>query len=346
MTGDDNPLIDDDKTFADEIPSFPINDLRVFLAGLKHLGFNPDALMAAAGLRDLAMDDPDLRIPCDKFGTVIGCAMRTRPVKNVGVKIAASTSIGAFPLLDYLAVTSDTVGEAAKQLARYFRIVTTPIMLEVHEQEDPIRWMIRAPSSMSVEFSLSLDVLHLREETQGRFCPEWVSFTHKPDQAEEIEGILGCRVRSEASWNGLAVSREAWNLPLRRRDPILRGLLEQQANEIIARLPARRDIVIDVRRLLAKRIVGGDTRIDSVARELTTTARTLQRRLEQAGVSYQELLEETLREAAEQYLLDRSLPISEVAFLLGYSEPSAFHRAFKRWNNVTPLNFRQRRDRA
>ena len=126
----------------------------------------------------------------------------------------------------------------------------------------------------------------------------------------------------------------------------MRGLLEQQANEIIARLPTRRDLVIDVRRLLAKRIVGGDTRIDSVARELTTTARTLQRRLEQAGVSYQDLLEETLRETAEQYLLDRSLPISEVAFLLGYSEPSAFHRAFKRWNNVTPLNFRQRRDRA
>jgi AraC-like DNA-binding protein len=83
--------------------------------------------------------------------------------------------------------------------------------------------------------------------------------------------------------------------------------------------------VIDVRRLLAKRrIGGGDTRIDSVAHELATTARTLQRRLEQAGVSYQDLLEETLRETAEQSLLDRSLPISEVAFLLGYSEPSAF----------------------
>jgi AraC-like DNA-binding protein len=69
--------------------------------------------------------------------------------------------------------------------------------------------------------------------------------------------------------------------------------------------------------------------------------RTLQRRLEEAGCSYQDLLEQTRRDAAEKYLSDRSLPIAEVAFLLGYSEPSAFHRAFKRWKKVTPQAFRK-----
>jgi len=346
MIEDDNQLTGDDTALGESIPSFPINDLKVFLAGFARLGYGSEALLAAAGLSGMELDDPDVRIPCDTFGTVIGCAMRERPMKNVGVKIAAETPIGSFPLLDYLAVTSDTVGEAVKELGRYFRIVVNPITLEVREDENPIRLKIWGPSTISAEFSVSLDVLHLRAETEGCFRPEWVSFAHEPDDVEEIESILGCPVRAQDEWTGLAVSREAWNLPLRRRDPILRCLLEQQADEIIARIPTEDGIALEIRRLLAKRIIGGDTSIGSVARELATTPRTLQRRLEGAGISYQDLLEKTRREAAEKYLADRSLPIGEVAFLLGYSEPSAFHRAFKRWKNMTPQAFRQRSDRA
>ena len=344
MIADDNRLTGDDRTR--ETTSFPINDLKVFLAGLVRLGYTREALSAAAGLRDLAMNDPDMRIPCDKFGMMIGDAMRERPLKNVVVRIAAETPIGAFPLLDYLAVTSNSVGDAVRQLARYFRIVETPITHEVYEEENPIRWMIWGPSTVSAEFSVSLVVLHLRAETEGQFRPEWVSFAHQPDDGEEIERILDCPVQTGAEWNGLAISREAWNLPMRRRDSVLRGLLEQQANEIIARFPSEAGVVHEVRRLLAIRIVGGDTKIESLARELATTPRTLQRRLEEAGVSYQDLLEKTRRGAAEKYLADRSLPIAEVAFLLGYSEPSAFHRAFKRWKNMTPQAIRQKHRRA
>jgi AraC-like DNA-binding protein len=80
-----------------------------------------------------------------------------------------------------------------------------------------------------------------------------------------------------------------------------------------------------------------------VARCLATSARSLQRRLSAAGTSYQELLDSTRCEAATRYLQDRGLSIGEVAYLLGYSEPPAFHRAFKRWNGVTPQEFRHHR---
>jgi AraC-like DNA-binding protein len=79
-----------------------------------------------------------------------------------------------------------------------------------------------------------------------------------------------------------------------------------------------------------------------VARDLGTSRRTLQRRLADAGASYQGLLDETRREAAERYLTESSLSIAEVAYLLGYSEPSAFHRAFKRWFGRSPQGFRER----
>jgi AraC-like DNA-binding protein len=104
---------------------------------------------------------------------------------------------------------------------------------------------------------------------------------------------------------------------------------------------ARRGIVSeDVKRLLTVRVHGGDTRIESVSRELAMAPRTLQRKLDEEGLTYHALVEETRKAAAVRHLGDRRLSISEIAYLLGYSEPAAFHRAFKRWHGVSPQTFR------
>jgi AraC-like DNA-binding protein len=130
---------------------------------------------------------------------------------------------------------------------------------------------------------------------------------------------------------------------LRGRDPILRGVLERHALEMLARLPSTSGTGLEVRRALATRVVGGDTRIGTIARALAMSTRSLQRKLEAEGSSYQALVDESKRDAAERYLSDSALPIGEVAYLLGYSEPAAFHRAFKRWTRMTPHTFRQSR---
>jgi AraC-like DNA-binding protein len=118
-------------------------------------------------------------------------------------------------------------------------------------------------------------------------------------------------------------------------------VLEQNANEIVARLPVMDGVVLDVRRVLASRIPLWATRIEAVARDLAMSPRTLQRRLAAAQLSYPEILDRTCREIAEKYLADSTLSIAEITYLLGYSEPAAFHRAFKRWNGMTPQAFRK-----
>jgi len=158
-----------------------------------------------------------------------------------------------------------------------------------------------------------------------------------------FERALGCPVAQKASWNGISLTREAWQLPLRRRDPILRQMLEAHADEILARLPERTGLAVDVQRTLASRVAGGDVRIGSVARVFAMSARTLQRRLEEEGISYQKLLDTARREAAGRYIAESPLAIGEIAYLLGYSEPAAFHRAFKRWYAATPDVYRSPR---
>lgn len=185
------------------------------------------------------------------------------------------------------------------------------------------------------QYTVTLAVLHFREETEGHLQVEHVSFPHQPEDADFVERVLACPVRVGQSWAGFALTREAWELPLRRRESILRGVLERQADEIIAQQPAPNAVTSEVRRVLASRIARGDTQIQSVARALSTSTRSLQRRLAAVGLSYDQLLDQVRKEAAERYLSDSPLSITEIAYLLSYSEPAVFNRAFRRWYEQT-----------
>ena len=276
------------------------------------------------------------------MATLLSRAQQERFTPNLALELARLTPMGAYPLLDYLVLTSDTVGAGVRQLARYFRLVGNPVVITSHEDVDPIRVEIAAPAPFSLEYVASLMILHFRNETDGRFAAANVSFQHTPDDAVGFERILGCPVQPTASWNGVSVPMEAWRLPLRRRDPVLRQVLETQADDILARLPARIGLALEVQRALTARVAGGDTRIGALARQLAMSGRTLQRRLAAEGVSYQELLDDARKEAAGRYISESTLAIGEVAYLVGYSEPAPFHRAFKRWYGITPESFRRK----
>jgi AraC-like DNA-binding protein len=131
--------------------------------------------------------------------------------------------------------------------------------------------------------------------------------------------------------------------PLRRRDPALGGWLERQAAEIVARQPKDGDVREEVLGILSTQVTVGDLGLDIVARRLAITPRTLQRRLARAGTSFEALCDQARRAAAETYLTNTTLSISEVTYLLGYSEPTAFHRAWRRWfGGITAQSFRER----
>jgi AraC-like DNA-binding protein len=233
------------------------------------------------------------------------------------MKVASETPIGAFQLLDYLIVTCETVREAAKQLARYLRISEAPFEIEVRDDEDPIRIVYaNVRETFTAEFEVALAILHFRRETESRLTVEYASFTHTPDDADEMERALGCPIHVQSPWLGFALSREAWELPLRRRDPVLQLILHRNAEELSARLPESNSIVGELRRFLVTRMAQGDSEIEMVARSMATSVRSLQRKLAATGTSYQEILDSIRREAA------------------------ARHLAFKRWYGSTPQEFR------
>jgi AraC-like DNA-binding protein len=331
---------------SEGLPPVATAQFRAYVDAFERLGYDVAALLAAVGVRRTDLDDPDALIPCETCGRLFQCAMQSRRLANVGIRLGAVVPIGTFPLLDYLALSSDDVGQACRQCSRFVQLVGSPFPLEIDDTDDPIRVVCLTSDPgmrFGVAYSISLMVHHLREETDPSVAFEYVSLMHEPDDRSEVERILGCRVRAQAAWSGVALSREAWTQPMRRRDSVLRSMLEDHATEVAAKRPMGDPLIASVRRALVRRIGRGDDSVEAIARELAMSPRTLQRRLSEAGVSYQELSDQLHREVAEKHLTDSRLSIAEVAYLLGYSEPAAFHRAFKRWNGVTPQEFRRGR---
>jgi AraC-like DNA-binding protein len=320
----------------------PASQLRVFGDALRELGYDVASLLTQAGLRSSDLDDPDALVPCASVGTVLGAAAQQRRVPDLAAHLAFHTPLGAYPLLDYLVLTTENVGDALRQLERYFHLATAPCRLDVVEEKEYVRLLLQDADPFVALYETAIVIHHLRDETQQRVPVSLVSLTFEPDDRRDLERLLGCPVRAPAPWSGIEFPRDAMAVALRQRDPVLRGVLEGRAT---ARAPGRvatHDTVsARVRAAVASRLGEALPDISRIARQLAMGTRTLQRRLAAEGVSYKDLVDDARRDAAQRLLADRSLAVAEVGYLLGFSEPSAFHRAFKRWCRVTPLEYRK-----
>jgi len=318
-----------------------LSSFRPFLDAFEALGCDRARVLRAAGLAERDFADPDAVVTDAACALFFQEALRQRPIPNFALRVAEQIPIGAYPLLDYLVMTSESVGEGFRRLARYLRLVGSRADLGLQEEADPIVVRLAPCNPFNAEFTLSLAVLHFCRETNGGFGATRLCLRHEPDDPVDFERRLGCPLRTACEADELAVSRAVWRLPLRRRDSVLHGILRSQADALLGRLGGDERAAAQVRRALAHGVARGETSLAEVARRLGSSPRSLQRRLRGEGTSYQEVLDEIRREAAESYLRESRLSCAEVGYLLGFSEPAAFTRAFKRWRSVTPLEWRR-----
>src|SRR5262249_23264010 len=159
-----------------------------------------------------------------------------------------------------------------------------------------------------------------------------------PTEASETERVFGAPVRCARAHNRLVLTRAPFELPFRRADDGLCALLERRVREIVAGLPSSESVSDQVRRLLASGFEAGQSSASTIGRSLGLSVRTLHRKLRAEGTSLGMLRDEVRQDLARMYLSER-LPTTEAAFLLADSEASAFHRSFKRWTGVTPVQY-------
>jgi AraC-like DNA-binding protein len=313
-------------------------------------GVDPARLQALTGFDPASAADPDARISLELESRLWETAARLAGDDAFGLHAAALLEPGAFDVLDYACRTAPTLRIAFDRLIRYNRIEHDAAVFCASDGPTSTRLehRFRIPgfeqSRHSAEFTLAAVIVIGGQIAGVELRPGAVEFRHAaPRSTAEHVRTFGVEPRFSCEANVLELDRSVLDRPAPRADPALSRIIERQAEALLAARPAPTDTTADrVRRLLVAALGEGEASLLAVAEKLRMSERSLQRRLADEGTTFDALLEDLRKQLALRYLADPKVAIGEVAYLLGYSEPSPFHRAFKRWTGTTPKEFRAR----
>lgn len=264
----------------------------------------------------------------------------------LGLRIAAGISPRHFGVVGYAALACATLGEALKRLERYHALVydVNPARLRSEGDVLLIEWGIACgcPGQLVDETGLAALVQLARELSGEPLKVPRVDFVNPaPADLQPYRAFFGGEVRFAQHATRLALPLEALQLPLRQPDAALLALLDAQAEGFLGRQHAV-GLASQCQQALIPLLREGRASLETLAERLHRAPRTLQRHLAEQGLGFRQLLDDTRRQLALGYLQDARLPLGEIAALLGYSEQSAFSRAFAQWQGESPLAWRRR----
>jgi len=322
----------------------------MIVAAARAMGADSAALAAHANFDSARGSDPDARIPIGIETLLWDEAARVTGDGAFGVHAAQGLRPGMFDVIDYAVRTAATLLESLERLARYNRLVHDAAVFDLVREGDALRVVHSLhgvkQSRHAAEFTLASLVVVGGQILGAPLRPLSVTFQHEvhgpTSEHERLFGVLPSFGRAE---NSVTLSLELLERPLSTSDPLLSRVIERHAEALLAARPAPAETsAARVRRLLCEKLGKEEAAatLAGLASRLGMSERSLQRRLADEGQTFDALLDQLRHELALRYLADKKIAITEVAFLLGYSEPSAFHRAFKRWTGTTPSQARQR----
>ena len=327
-----------------------IQEVRLILATAARDGLASGPLLAAAGLARSRLADPDARVTQASFDRLIEEALRLSRNPNLGLHAGELTrAVVRVPdPLHYALNTCTTLGEQFRLVSRYAGIMNSnaEVGLEVDGRAARVTHVLRGGTSLSrrhlAERALAALTLLGRRHAGESFAPREVWFAHQiPKDTSEHERIFRAPLRFGAPVDALRFDSALLDVRVRDADPALRRVLEDYLERVLPETDP--NLLEAVRTCIREGVNGRLPAIEAVANALAMSPRTLQRKLAAQGTSFQELATDVRKDLARQHLIDSRLSISEIAFLLGFSDVSTFHRAFKRWTEQTPSAFRRAR---
>lgn len=328
--------------------SVSVKLVQAILEAAACCGLNADDILAALKLDPSCLEDVDGRISHERFCALWQAIAQRSPSGCIGLQMAAAAKPKTWDVLGYAMHSSANLGEAFERLVRYSRLRHTGAEFTFEVQGDVARIAMAIPSTLLPpndamgEWVGANFVLLSRQLTGLDLVPLQMGFQHsQPKDLSAYHRLFRSPLAFDRPVNEMRLDAAPIQRPLAQADPGLSSILDRHAEELLARLPQSESLLDSVNRLMSQRLRGGDPSLTAIAQQLGYTPRTLQRKLQEAGTSYHTLLDEMRRELSIYYLREAQIAVSEVAFLLGFSETSAFHRAFRRWMGVSPGEFRR-----
>ena len=315
-------------------------------------GIDSVELFARAGLDHSRLHDPGARFSYAAVTRLWGLAAEVTRDPCLGLMVAKLWHPTTLHALGYSWFASNNLAEAYERLQRYARFINTAAngVLQIEKSADsyclildPSRMKL-APATVAIDAGLAM-ILNLSRAAYGeQFRPIRVSLQHDaPGDAKYLKqynDLFAAPVAFAQAENALWLDPAMVTEPLATANPELARVNDRVVTDYLAKLD-RNDVTMRVKSKLIERLPSGQVSEEGIASSINVSQRSLQRRLREQGMSFTQLLENTRRELSMQYVRNPQHSLNEVAFLLGFAEPSNFSRAFKRWYGKPPSQFRQ-----
>ena len=324
--------------------------VQAVLDELKNRGFSPEQIVGNTGinLRSLSADEPSL-----SFGSLAQLFERAAELTGddlLGFRHGQSRELKRAGMLAYLAISSPTLLSSLLCLARFQRIFSEAQQVDVSrlEEDGVVAWRYDVPIGticrQYVEFAAAGIISDLRTLTGRNLYPERIEIRHNRKSGNrEVERFFGCRVIFGTDENQIVFKKSDLTLPLLTADDHLYRLLQRLSEAALeTKKEVKPQFVVDVERAISDRLASGNATQAEVSKALGLSSRTLARRLAEQDTTFFRVVEGYRQAMAESLLLETEMQLTEIAFLLGYSDLSSFSTAFRRWTGHTPSERRKR----
>jgi AraC-like DNA-binding protein len=311
-------------------------------------GVSRSELFHAAGLDEHRLADPDERIPLSKIVAAWRAIIERVPDPTLGLRLSRGVRVRDLGLVGYAMANSAHIGDALERLARYFRIINESVECRISKTARGVCINVQAHPSLDgmrhpVDARLAAILNICREMSGAKIVPVQVEFSYgrPPDLTEYRAAFGSTKLLVGRRQGSLTLRATDLALPVVARDVTLGRYLDLAAEQVLRSLEHRGgSFAGTVARAVWPTMSAGAPSLERTAVLLGVSTRTLQRRLGEEGTAFAKVTDALRHELALSLLHDRRLAVNEVAFLLGYAEPSAFYRAFRRWHGVSPSKYR------
>jgi AraC-like DNA-binding protein len=289
----------------------------------------------------------EARIPHGRFVDLWEALIRSVRDPALPIRVIECVTTNDYDVIGFSCMTRATLGEGLSQAVRFARIWSDSSRwdLRIDERTATLELQIAEPQRLGVRCgseSALAEMIHGGRLLTGlRYAPVAVRFRHpRPPDASAHERFFSAPIEWSAPRTEVAIDAKLLAQPLLKADPGLAAYFERHAAALLEKCAEPEGMEYRLRSALAAELPRGVPTLETIAPRLGMSTRTLRRRLQEAETTFREVLDQTRCELAKRYLADPQLPVGAVGFMVGFSEPSAFHRAFKRWTGVTPAAFR------
>ena len=329
-------------------PLVPVNIPATMLKVGEDKGVSRDDLLKNTGISAEVLDDPSARLTYQQLLFLAENLIRNYPDDSVGLDLGAAININQFGMLGYAILSCADLRSALQLGIKYHTLVDPAFTFEVMNLGDTSAVRLTSHIPFDHIYRMICDVFVASFSTLARFLtgrydaqPIEVHLNHpEPEYAARYREFFDCTVKFDQPRTEFIIDNTVLDFQLVMADKATAAMAESQCEEILARMGPKEGIIVKVRRILLSN-PGHFPPVDDVASQLATSTRTLSRSLQDVGTSYQRILDEVRKEMAIEYLRSSNLPIEEIAALVGYSDPSNFRKAFRRWTQNAPSYYRE-----